>query len=497
MDTAIQGLQGIRFLQDIEQADVSRDLATAKMKQIEDQRAQALRMQEELGALAAKKDVKSSDYISMITKYPALSEQLKLPFEVMNTNEKRETQRKALNVFSAIEGGQTDVAKSILQEQLDASINSGDKQGENSAKAMLKIIDANPDAAKTTAGLLLASTMDEKEFSDTLQKILGIGKGFGYEGNIGAFVADRVQEANDIAKEVTGKPLTNKEIAKIRPAAALEFKRAQAEEIAANTLSKDIATAQNAELIAYNKMLGERNAEIGTAYKLLKAKGEITPMESSEKARARMGENLSTLVDYYTKLDRLGGIVNAENNTMSNIWARAKNAKIPQAIQSAMGTDEQQIRNAINNIKPILIQDIRQSTQMSARGLDSERELDFYLKAVTSETSDLQSNIATALLLDKAYGEGLLYDKIAPQLSTKTKEFLNESLKEGNRIRNGALMKPEEKAEAIKRMTDARNKLSNEELTKLNKQEQIYNKVSESAIESPEVPLYLKELGIQ
>lgn len=491
LDTTIKGIQAIQGFEGLKNARAQREA-------LEAQKAQALAMQNDLTSLSQKvqnKSVKPEDFGSVMTKYPAVAQQLKMSLDTLNEDQKRDTQDKALKVFSALSSGQVGIAKDILQEQITAAENSGDEKSKNALSILQKTLEVDPSAAMTSTGLTLFSTMGEKEFSTVLQKMMGFGKGSGYEGNVGAFVSDRVQEANDIAKELTGKPLSNKEIAKLRPKAALEWKRAQAEEVAKNTIAKDIATAQNAEVIAYNKQLGQELAKVRTAYDLLKAKGEITPMESTQKAKVRMTTNLATMVDNYIKLDELGGMINVENNSMDNIWARAKSLGWAQAIQNAMGTDEQLLRNSINNIKPILIQDIRQSTNMSARGLDSEKELEFYLKAVTSEKSDLQSNIATALLIDRAYGDGKLYSQLEPKLSAKTKQFLNDSLKEGQAILNGRDMKPEEKAKAVERLTKARMEMDAEDLAKLQK-EQAQLTVPEEKPEVDNRPSYLKELGL-
>ena len=55
---------------------------------------------------------------------------------------------------------------------------------------------------------------------------------------------------------------------------------------------------------------------------------------------------------------------------------------------------------------PLLINEIRQASKMGARGLDSVKELEFYLQAATDEKQDLQSNLDAIKILDMAYGLG-------------------------------------------------------------------------------------------
>lgn len=438
MESALQGFQGIRMMQDIGRVEAEKEQAQFARESMQ-------RMQGDLAALAAKDKATSSDYISIMTKYPELSQHLKTPFEAIGETEKRNIQKQALNVFSAINTGQIDVAKSLLEDQITASENTNDKASKDAATAMLKLVEANPQAAKASSGLLLASTMDEKEFSDILQKMMGFTTGQTNETDID----DYVRDAQIAWRDETGTDMPAAE----RNKARLEFKRAQAKEVKANRIAEKEVDASTAERIAFNSQLGTRLAQITTAADLIKAKGEITPVEKSTAARTRMESNLAKLSRHYLNLDSQGGIINTDKNTLNNIWARTKASAPGQAFQNAMGTDEQSVRNAIQKLKPLLIQDIRQATNMSARGLDSEKELEFYLKAATDEKSDLQSNIAAIVVMSEAYGDGKLAKELREAVSDET---INTIANKGQAILNQRAEKPK-----------------------------------------PEVPLYLQELGIQ
>lgn len=205
---------------------------------------------------------------------------------------------------------------------------------------------------------------------------------------------------------------------KLKNEKRLEFKRVQADEISSTTTAKREAEAATAEKIKYNENKGKILAEIATQADLMDAKGEISPQKAKDISKNRMEGNLAKLASYYNELDSMGAILNTKNSTIENIIAASRSSTAGQAVGRITGSQEQAIRQSISNLKPLIIQDIRQSTNMSARGLDSEKELEFYLQAATDEKKSLQSNIAAIVVLDENYGTG----KIAEQLKNSTDE---------------------------------------------------------------------------
>lgn len=220
----------------------------------------------------------------------------------------------------------------------------------------------------------------------------------------------------------------------------IEAKRAQADEVRSNTLAKRGAEAATAERIKYNEGIGKGLAEIATAGQIeaekIKGKGEVTPVAKMAEAKGRFTNNLASLGNHYLTLDSMGAIVNVNNGSIENLAAAASSSTVGQYMGQRLGTDAQSIRESIKKLKPLLIQDIRQSTNMSARGLDSEKELEFYMRAATDEKTDIQSNIAALIVLDEAYGDG----DVADQLRSLTDEKSIRSVrKQGNEILKGKL----------------------------------------------------------
>jgi len=198
----------------------------------------------------------------------------------------------------------------------------------------------------------------------------------------------------------------------LRNKARLEFKRAQAGEVAATRWAERNVDAATAEQIKYNEKLGTRLAEIATQKDLMQAKGEVSPVAKQELAKGRMTTKLAQMTRHYVDLDSMGAILNVDKPTTENLMAALKSSGPGQFLGRITGSDAQSLRSKINKLKPLLMQDIRQATDMSARGLDSEKELEFYLQAATDEKTDIQSNMAAIVVLDESFGTGEVSEQI-------------------------------------------------------------------------------------
>lgn len=140
-----------------------------KEAEAERQRAQAAAMQADLANLSANPTI--DGYTSMMLKYPTLADNLKAPLAQLTEQQQSSKRQEALNVYAALDAGQTDIAESILERQYTAAQNAGDQAGIDSANSLLQLVRMNPEAAKTSAGLFLASTMGVEKFGDTMVKL--------------------------------------------------------------------------------------------------------------------------------------------------------------------------------------------------------------------------------------------------------------------------------------------------------------------------------------
>jgi len=117
---------------------------------------------------------------------------------------------------------------------------------------------------------------------------------------------------------------------------------------------------------------------------------------------------IGNLRDKYTQLDKMGGIVNPDKSTISNIIAGAESSGLGQIVGQKVGTQAQSIRNEIAQARPLLLQSIKQATGMSSKQMDSNAELKMYLSAATDPNLDIKANLAALDNMEKLFGSGKL-----------------------------------------------------------------------------------------
>lgn len=142
-----------------------------KQEQLKQQQAEAVQMKADLAGLASLENPTPQDFQAVMLKWPTLAQNLKAPYEALTEQQAAGKRTNALNIYAALDAGQTDIAKGILQRQFDAAVNSGNQAEADTAKSLLQQIDFDPKIARTTAGLYLASTMGVDKFGDTWTKL--------------------------------------------------------------------------------------------------------------------------------------------------------------------------------------------------------------------------------------------------------------------------------------------------------------------------------------
>lgn len=146
-----------------------------------------------------------------------------------------------------------------------------------------------------------------------------------------------------------------------------------------------------------------------------KSPAELKAEAAAEKAaqgREGVSNTLDVLHGHYLELDKKGGIQNTDRTGLSNVLARTASSGIGQTIGGALGTKEQSIRNSIQNIRPLLLQDIKNATGMTTGQLNSNMELKTYMDAATDPTLDIQANLRAIAFIDQKFGTGKLLDSL-------------------------------------------------------------------------------------
>jgi hypothetical protein len=121
-------------------------------------------------------------------------------------------------------------------------------------------------------------------------------------------------------------------------------------------------------------------------------------------------QTVNTLIgglrDEYDRLLSGGGITSTSESSLSNVPSAIASSGAGQLFGKAFGTENQSARNTIAQSRPLLLQAIKKATGMSATEMNSNFELQQYLKAATDPSLDYESNMKALDQLQKLYGIG-------------------------------------------------------------------------------------------
>lgn len=140
-----------------------------------------------------------------------------------------------------------------------------------------------------------------------------------------------------------------------------------------------------------------------TASGKVEGSGDITDVQKRAQGQLNVANTASTLESLYDQLEQAGAAVSTKQGSLQNLSARTRSGGVGQAVGRAFGTKEQSIRNQIGMQIPNLINDIRSATGMSAKAMDSNAELQFYLKMATDPNADIEANRAALTTIRQKY----------------------------------------------------------------------------------------------
>lgn len=202
------------------------------------------------------------------------------------------------------------------------------------------------------------------------------------------------------------------------------------------------ATAEEIAAAGYpagtGAQINERNGRMTDIRTPSRAGGVVGQRTPDQQAQARTGVTsiLGQMVDSYNQLDELNGIRDSSEGTLPNVGAYFRSSGVGQFLGGVIGSEEQALREQILNTQPLLINTIREATGMSARAMDSNRELQFYLQAATDPSGDVISNYAALHVLDSLYGDGTALAQFLPEEAMAQVERQAGALLRSNPIRN-------------------------------------------------------------
>jgi hypothetical protein len=171
----------------------------------------------------------------------------------------------------------------------------------------------------------------------------------------------------------------------------------------------------------------QANARVPMGYRMTKD-GGLEPIPggpADQKAQTvdigrQTVDTLATgLKSQYDILKESGGITSKNESAISNIPAYLASSGAGQTAGKMFGTANQSARNTIAQSRPLLLQAIAKATGMSSKQMDSNTELQMYLKAATDPKLSYEANVTALRNLDKTFGLGLLKDISPPKKKTE------------------------------------------------------------------------------
>lgn len=133
----------------------------------------------------------------------------------------------------------------------------------------------------------------------------------------------------------------------------------------------------------------------------------LSARSDKEAGQAILTGALTDLHDAHTRLQSQGAYVSPDRTWWRNSFERFSGSDIGQFIAGYAGTEAQNQRDEVEQIRPLVMAGIKKATGLTGKELDSNRELQFYLAAATDVTRSKEANMAAIQRLDRMYGGGL------------------------------------------------------------------------------------------
>jgi hypothetical protein len=224
-------------------------------------------------------------------------------------------------------------------------------------------------------------------------------------GRLDPDIADkRFSELTSMAQRVQDKETAQANL-KAQQDQLNEFKRQGLEQSAeARLLSNQIALG--------NQSIQRMTAEFNIGQKQEKAQEKS---DVKTQAKQQLSDVVGQLKNSYDTLLEGGGITSTGAGGRENIGAKMGTSAVGQFMGSALGTKNQEQRQIIEQTRPLLLNLIKEATGMSASQMNSNAEMQMYLKAATDPKLSYEANVTALQNLDKTFGLGLLKDIAAPK----------------------------------------------------------------------------------
>jgi hypothetical protein len=148
-----------------------------------------------------------------------------------------------------------------------------------------------------------------------------------------------------------------------------------------------------------------------------------TEAQGAAVARKSLENTFRTLFLNYKDLQGKGAIRDNQAGLGENVSAYIQSSPIGREVGKMVGSEAEGMRETIEALQPAISQAIMSQPGMSARSMDSERELQFFIRSITAPTADVQANYATLHALDMRFGSGQLMNSLLQSGEVTPEEY--------------------------------------------------------------------------
>ena len=122
--------------------------------------------------------------------------------------------------------------------------------------------------------------------------------------------------------------------------------------------------------------------------------------------QSNVEKTVGRMINLYNTLDEMKEIPSEKRGALENIGAYARGTTLGQEVEKARATPAQTKRNEIRSLQRALLNDIKNSTGMSAQEINSNFELKNMLETLSDPTQSIESVKAILADISARYGQG-------------------------------------------------------------------------------------------
>jgi len=146
--------------------------------------------------------------------------------------------------------------------------------------------------------------------------------------------------------------------------------------------------------------------ESGLEYRPVPGSKGYNEAVKTQRGKSVVSQTIDAAADAWVSLDKAGGVRNYKDPAAERFIEGLGTTSPGRAMGGILGTEASGIRSQIENIQPALLNAIKQAAEISGRGLDSNRELEFYIRQQGALTGDIFANLVALEVLDRTIGTG-------------------------------------------------------------------------------------------